>query len=379
LCNAGAPPVSSGTVTGQTKAPAATAGQPRPAGARGLLEKSGITNTSAAPDVDTDALILALTTNDEKLGSIELGISQTTVVPGVAETVTTKTKLPGGINLTTTQRPRVEGKAHLIIGPGILRYDELDDQGDPKSVLSQESGKWTEFRLPQKRKIIRRLDQMGGNSPIDPRDFLAVDIRQPLVVSLRERRALESGFVLADGKRIYRRVLDIGGQKYEVHFDPRRGMLPVHVTLYHPAGPVLETLDVTYQHVDARGAWLLDTGLRKCFKVAQTDREESATAAAPKNAVPVRNPSILITTKCRIVKLLDDDSAHALLTPDLAGPFRVADMTVATPQRESRVDSVGRAGSWWPLLILNALIAAGIGFWLFFKGKWNLGRWGGRS
>lgn len=283
----------------------------------------------ASPKELVETVLLALAANDEKLGAVELKLTEVSVNVGVTETKTETVQI-GELTIVSTQRPRTERTAHAVIGHDTLRYEYLDPAGTATRILVRNGNIWTDYEPKRRMATIRRPDQMAGIQPIDPRELAAFDIRRSLPLLLREGLVLEAGFAESDGKRICRvvgRTQAKGGQKYDMEFSPDVGMLPVRSRLYHPDGRILRTSEHTYQRIESREAWLLKSTVWKNFIVHGFPADRSGAAPSNDSAGEAKQTS---TTQVSIIRILDAAEARQRMALNLPNDVRTQDYSTLT-------------------------------------------------
>jgi hypothetical protein len=315
--------------------------------------------------LDADTLVLSLTTNDQKLASVELDISEEIEAPGVISDVIHSIPLGNGRATRISLKHWDHSIAHVVFTPDNLRYDYLDDSGKCTRILCKHFDVWTEYLPPFKIKKLRRSDQMPAIPPIDPRDSFSHDIRGSFADTLRKARVLGKGYDQVNGSTIYKYAIDLPDkQRLELRFDPDAGLLPTYAAQYLPDGRLFSTTELMYRHIAERDAWLLDRRTAKYYIAAKLP---------PDLASAVRDtgdgPKLIAKLRCTRFNLLSPDLAAPLLTPSGADTMRTldatsltdADLKLPTLPRKARADEQPQRRITWSMLIgINIVVAVGL-------------------
>jgi hypothetical protein len=252
-----------------------------------------------------------ISTNYAALGAVEIALRTVVEQPEfLAETTITEVQPDGSIT-TYTVAPRWEGKSRIIVnGPDLYR-ETLEDDGKITQVDAIVDGKWTQYLPDEGIAWIRRPEQMGSSLlPFDPRDVGASDATRLIPQMLRESGVVDVA-TSTSGKLIQADLRDELGRKLLFEFDPRIGLLPVRAAYCLPDGSISILIDITYQRIEDRKAWLLDTLTRDTFAPGAVGN----LARAPK-----AKPLAVLRQSVTKVVILDDaannDSIFRLRLPD---------------------------------------------------------------
>lgn len=232
-----------------------------------------------AEEKTAEAVLAAWKSNQAKLGAVKIEITDVLENHTVTETKTEVHKLPSGGSLTITQSPRSETSLDITIFLDQLIYA---NQAETRQQLF-DGTKWQEHKPENNTLILRRIDQMPGMSPLDPREFFLPELRKPFL-----KLAKSATFTTTDDTSAQpypvQMTFDNGFNRLIVFFDPNQALLPVESLHFHSDGSVLRHTMLEYERVESRDAFLISSA-KSHFYAKGVATSENLESAPPEHSV----------------------------------------------------------------------------------------------
>jgi len=236
------------------------------------------------PAVASDALrnevVDAWQANQAKLGAVKLHVTEVVQDHTVSETKVERYPMPDGGETIITRAPQTRRSFRVTLFNDQILTDETANRVSRQRFYDGE--KWHEHRHDNNTVVIRRTDQMPGIFPLDPRQLFMPEVRKPFL-EVANAATFDQDADSSDEKRLIQMSVT-NGNKLTVTFDPAQGMLPISSTLFHADGSVLRQVELHYDRVENRDAFLVSSVTARFFDAGDATPFTLA-SASPKTTV----------------------------------------------------------------------------------------------
>jgi hypothetical protein len=318
-----------------------------------------ISQDSATLNELTDTLSRNFTTNDTKLGAVDMSIHQVCENPDVKKAEVISRDIPRGPSYTIHRAPKIEHIAQVVLVNNKVRYHltALHHETNVGRVYGFDGGTWTELFTDRQVANIRRTDQLAGQLPMDPRHLLTMDARSTVHDFLRSasvRKAGKPEIKYVESNEHIALVSTTQSGNILLIFDPLVDFLPVRSVVLYADASVNWRTDVSYRKIPSRNAWLVDTVTSKYFPKGVATQPTSP------------GWTQLITTTVQDIRLLDLEAGEVAVHVSLPPGTRVHDLT--RPKKDSSLSSASSAGIGTLFIALNAVLVLLLAIlWAFLR------------
>lgn len=231
---------------------------------------------AAAEEESREAILAAWQVNFVKLGSVELVLTQVLRDHTVTEETSEIHELPGGGSVEWTRSPRTEQKLSLT-----LFLDQLiHTNSETTRQRLFDGSRWHDYEPAKNSLTIRRIDQMPGMLPLDPREMFMPELEKPFLIAADSGKFRMQGD--SDGDDQPQLVIDNGFNRLLIRFD-RQTKLPAESLLFHSDGSVLRHTQMRYERVESRDAYVVSSVTWRCFDKG-TANLKNLNAASPSHS-----------------------------------------------------------------------------------------------
>lgn len=247
--------------------------------------------------------------------------------------------------------PRLERHVRMAASGQRLRHEYVG--GDFDHVYWFDGSDWTISEPGRQRAVIRKLDQMAGQAPLDYRERPGQQLKWPLATILTDWSIIECRQPTADGRASI--VFSApGDQRLQIDFSKEYDLLPERSVMSHADDTVSQVVEMTYRYVPERQAWLAESAISKSFPM-DAARESMSDEWTIRQSIRVEQFRLLSVEDAN--SLLSVTLPMGFRTEDLTRPMRDESETVPLPMQEREPRQF--AFIWFNLAVLAVL---GIGF-----------------
>lgn len=235
-------------------------------GPRGVVLATGIVVAAmpgvvaaASPDSAIVQMVLdAIEANYGAIDSARLTYAEERRDAGVEEKTVTRLQNPGGGVAVVTRAPVVRARQEIWLAGDRLRVDHLPgDTGETeRASFVVQDNRCTQYVDEHRAAWVRRLGEMPGMMPLDPRQYGMADIRRDLRRILQEEEIVAADIDRDErGEAVVRMVTQSRtGARTTYEFLESAGYLPTRLLTRWSDGSVRHVIDVEYQRVGAGSA-----------------------------------------------------------------------------------------------------------------------------
>jgi len=207
-------------------------------------------------------VIDAIDRNFSVIKTAEMTVREVLEDASVRAPKVTVTQTPNGGELRVRRTPRNEWQKRILLKGDKLRVDTIDNwRGEPRvtETWALAEGVWTQYIPHRSAAWVRRINEMPGMSPMDPRQVGSNDVRRSIREILRQDAILSAKLTTsADGNdRIQIVAKPAQGTPTSYEFSADQDFLPTRLETRWPDGSLLQQVDYEYRDVlDGRTKFL---------------------------------------------------------------------------------------------------------------------------
>lgn len=216
----------------------------------------GMPGETAAASVRSPIVQMVLDAIDANYGAIDsarLTFAEERRDAGVTEETVTRHAMPSGGVAVVTRTPIVRSRLKVWLAADRLRVDCLPGEAGEsrRATFVVANNRCTQYVDGHQAAWVRRLGEMPGMLPLDPRQYGLADIRRDFRHVFQEEQIAEAAVDRDEhGEALVRIVTQSPtGAETIYEFRESAGYLPTRLLTHWPDGSVLQVIDVEYQEV----------------------------------------------------------------------------------------------------------------------------------